>query len=283
MSGQRSVGSALDKSQGDLPAAFGARAGGVAANVLVPLLSGIAGLGLWELAVRWLALPSYLLPAPSEVAGVIIARWPMLLDQFWYTAVAAVVGFAIALVIALGIGALIAASRWVERVLYIWLVVFHAVPKVVIAPLLLVWIGFGIKSGIIFVVVFTFFPMLVNTVTGLRSADPDLMLLVRSMGARRWAALWKIRLPTALPSILAGVKVSATLAPVGAVIGEFVASNNGLGHLLIQSVGNLEVPTAFAAVAFVSAFGIAIWYLAEWVERRLIPWHASHRPAGRDT
>jgi NitT/TauT family transport system permease protein len=246
-------------------------------NLLLPVLSGAGGLLLWELAVHAFDLPSYLLPAPSEVAMVMVEKWRLLADQLQYTAFAAVVGFAIALVISIVLGALIAASPAVERVIYVWLVVFHAVPKVVVAPLLLVWIGFGLQSSIIFVVVFTFFPMLVNTVTGLRSADPDLLLVTRSMGASTWQTLRTIRLPSAMPSIIAGIKISITLAPLGAVIGEFVASNKGLGHMLIQSVGSLEVPTAFAAVVVVSILGIITWYLAEWLERAAIPWHASQR------
>lgn len=247
------------------------------AGFLLPVLSGIGGLLLWELAVYAFSLPSYLLPAPSEVAVVMMEKWSLLLEQLQYTAFAAVVGFFIALAISLALGALIAASPAVERVLYVWLVVFHAIPKVVVAPLLLVWIGFGLKSSIIFVVVFTFFPMLVNTVTGLRSADPDLLLVTRSMGGSMWQTLLAIRLPSAMPSIIAGIKISITLAPLGAVIGEFVASNKGLGHMLIQSVGSLEVPTAFAAVVVVSILGIVTWYLAEYLERVAIPWHASQR------
>jgi NitT/TauT family transport system permease protein len=251
-------------------------------GLLLPTLSGIGGLALWELAVHFFELPSYLLPAPSEIAQVMAAKSHLLWVQLQYTGLAAVCGFAVALAIALGLGALIAASPAVERVVYVWLVVFHAIPKVVVAPLLLVWIGFGMKSSIIFVIVFTFFPMLVNTVTGLRSADPDLLLLARSMGGSPWHVLTKIRIPSALPSIMSGVKISITLAPVGAVIGEFVASNQGLGHMLIQSVGSLEVPTAFAAVTVVSVFGIAVWYLAEGVERAVIPWHASQRGRGAE-
>ena len=243
----------------------------------IPLLSAAGGLVLWEMAVRFYHLPSYLLPAPSEVAAVMMEKWRVLWVEFQYTAIAAATGFLMALALSLALGALIAASPAAERVLYVWLVVFHAIPKVVVAPLLLVWIGFGLKSSIIFVVVFTFFPMLVNTVTGLRSTDAELLLLARSMGGSTWQILRAIRLPNALPSIIAGVKIAITAAPLGAVIGEFVASNRGLGHMLIQSVGSLEVPTAFAAVTVVSVFGVAVWYLAEFIERRAIPWHASQR------
>jgi NitT/TauT family transport system permease protein len=245
-----------------------------AGNWLLPTLSAVLGLAFWEVIVAWMKIPLYLLPAPSDVAVAMVQYWQVLLTQLGFTAFAAAAGFVIALVLGIACGAGITASRLVDRMLYPWLV---TIPKVVVAPLFIVWIGFGLKSEILFVVVFTFFPVIVNTVTGLKSADPEVLQLVRSMGASRWEALWKIRIPNALPSIFAGIKISATLAPVGAVIGEFVASNNGLGHVLIQSVGNLETTLAFAAVVVISIFGIAIWYAAEWVEKVSIPWHASQR------
>lgn len=246
----------------------------------LPLASGIGGILLWELMVDVLGLPAYLLPAPSAVVMELIDRWPVLWSNLGYTVLAATTGFGIALLLGLVMGAAISASRTVDRILYPWLVLSHAVPKVVVAPLMLVWVGFGIQSGIIFVVFFTFFPIVVNTVTGLKSADPELIHLVRSMGAGPIEMLWKIRIPTALPSIFAGIKVSATLAPVGAVIGEFVASNQGLGYVLIQAVGSMETPLAFAAVVLISIFGIVIWYAAELVERACLPWHASQRNGG---
>ena len=248
-----------------------------AGAVLYPVVSGIGGLVAWELAVRLLKIPAYLLPAPSHVAVVMVEYWGMIMSQLAFTAFAALAGFVIALVLGIAAGAAIASSHLVDRMLYPWLVISHAIPKVVVAPLFIVWIGFGLKSEIIFTVVFCIFPIVVNTVTGLRSADLDLLSLVRSMGANRLQMLWKVRIPSAMPSIFAGIKISATLAPVGAVIGEFVASNAGLGYMLLQAVGSLETPLAFAAVFVISVFGIAIWYLAEMVERWVIPWHASQR------
>jgi NitT/TauT family transport system permease protein len=244
---------------------------------ILPAVSAAIGLALWEGCVAFFDLPAYLLPAPSAVLGAMVTYWRVLLSQLAFTALAAAAGFAVALVLGIAFGAAITASRTVDRMLYPWLVISHAIPKVVVAPLFIVWIGFGLKSEILFVIVFTFFPIIVNTVTGLKSIDPDILQLARSMGATRWETLRKIRIPNALPSIFAGIKVSATLAPVGAVIGEFVASNYGLGHVLIQSVGNLETTLAFAAVVVISIFGIAIWYAAEWVERASIPWHACQR------
>ena len=244
---------------------------------LLPLLSGIAGLVIWELAVWFFQLPEYLLPAPTQVFETMIDRWSILMSHLWYTVVASTVGFFIALVLGIVVGAAIATSKSIDRVLYPWLVIAHAIPKVVVAPLLLVWIGFGLKSGIIFVVVFTFFPIVVSTVTGLKSAEPDLLQLVKSMGANRWQTMWKIRIPTALPHVFSGIKIAATGAPVGAVIGEFVASNRGLGYALIQAVGSLDTTYAFASVIIISVFGVGIWYLAELVEKLSIPWHASQR------
>lgn len=244
---------------------------------LPPLISAMVVLGGWEFAVRFFKIPSFLLPAPSEIFGVLIAKFPMLMRHLSITALASGIGFAIALVSGILAGAAISASRIFERAVYPWLVISHAIPKVVIAPLFLVWFGFGLTSEVLFVVVFTFFPIVVNTVVGLKSADPDMLQLARSMSAGSIQTLCKIKIPGALPTIFAAIKISATMAPVGAVIGEFVASNAGLGHVLIQAVGSLETPLAFAAVVVISVFGILVWYAAEAVERVSIPWHASHR------
>ena len=247
------------------------------ATVVLPLISAALGLGAWEALVRINHWPTYLLPAPSQVVGEIVREWPLLLGELGATVLASAAGFVIALVLGLAAGAAIAGSRTIDRMLTPWLVIAHAVPKVVIAPLFLVWFGFGLKSEILFVVTFTFFPVIVNTVVGLNAADPELLQLVRAMGADRWQILRKIRFPNALPTIFAGIKISVTLAPVGAVIGEFVASNKGLGHLLIQAVGNMETPLAFAAVTVFSVFGVGVWKLAELIERVALPWHASQR------
>lgn len=246
-------------------------------DIVLPLGSAVVGVILWEIIVHTMSIPAYLLPAPSSVMIVLVDRFQYLMINLGYTMLSAMVGFFIALVLGVTLGTAIASSRLVDRIFYPWLVISHAIPKVVIAPLLLVWIGFGIKSGIIFVVFFTFFTIVVNTVMGLKSSDPDLLHLVRSMGAGPFKVLWKIQLPNALPNIFTGIKIAATLAPVGAVIGEFVASNRGLGYVLIQSVGSMSIDLAFAAVFLVSVFGVLVWYLAELIERKSLPWHASQR------
>jgi NitT/TauT family transport system permease protein len=254
-------------------------AGNLAAGMLWPLLSGAIGLALWEGLVRVFKVPVFILPAPSQVIVTIVEQWWYLLSQLAITTFAAGLGLIMAVVFGLAAGAAITASRLVDRMLTPWLVIAHAVPKVVIAPLFLVWFGFGLQSEMFFVVAFTFFPVIVNTVTGLKSADPEQILMVRAMGATPTQVLRKIQFPSALPSICAGIKLAGTLAPVGAVIGEFVASNKGLGHLLIRAVGDMDTPLAFAAVTVFSIFGVLLWRLAEWGERRVLPWHPSQREA----
>ena len=254
-------------------------AGSVAAGMLWPLLSGLIGLALWEAFVRIFKVPVFILPAPSQVIVTIIDQWWYLLSQLAITTFAAGLGLIMAVVFGLAAGAAITASRLVDRMLTPWLVIAHAVPKVVIAPLFLVWFGFGLQSEMFFVVAFTFFPVIVNTMTGLKSADPEQILMVRAMGATPAQILRKIQFPSALASICAGIKLAVTLAPVGAVIGEFVASNKGLGHLLIRAVGDMDTPLAFAAVTVFSVFGVLLWRLAEWGERRVLPWHPSQREA----
>lgn len=242
-----------------------------------PLISALIGLGLWEGVVRWLEMPSFVLPPPSLVAVEMVDNWSYLVSQLGWTVMAAAIGVAIAISLGVVAGAGIAMSRLIDRMLTPWLVVIHAIPKVVVAPLFLIWFGFGVQSEIFFVVTFTFFPVVVATITGLKSADPDVLQLVRSMGASRHQVLRKILFPSAMPTILSGAKLSISLAPVGAVIGEFVASNQGLGHLLIRAVGDMDTALAFAAVTLFSIFGVLLWRAAEFVEGRLLPWHPSQR------
>ncbi|MBV8186408.1 MAG: ABC transporter permease [Alphaproteobacteria bacterium] len=247
------------------------------AGLFWPLLSGAIGLGLWQGLVWAFNVPSFLLPGPWQILLTIFQQWPYLLAQLGITMAAAGLGLLISVALGLAAGAAIASSRLVDRMMTPWLVIAHAIPKVVIAPLFLVWFGFGLQSEVFFVVAFTFFPVIVNTVTGLKSADPEQLLMVRAMGATPAQVLHKIQFPSALASICAGIKLAVTLAPVGAVIGEFVASNAGLGHLLIRAVGDMDTPLAFAAVTVFSIFGVLLWRAAEWVERRVLPWHPSQR------
>jgi NitT/TauT family transport system permease protein len=250
---------------------------GFVRRIFPPLLSAVIVIGLWECLTRYYAVPSFVLPAPSLIAVEMFDNARYLLTQLGWTALSALIGVTIATFIGLLAGSVVAISPLADRMLTPWLVIIHAVPKVVIAPLFLIWFGFGVQSEVLFVVTFTFFPVVVATITGLKSADPEMLQLVRSMNATRTQTLIKIMLPTALPSILSGIKLAISLAPVGAVIGEFVASNQGLGHLLIRAVGDMDTGLAFAAVVLFSVFGVLLWRAAEFVEGKLLPWHPSQR------
>jgi NitT/TauT family transport system permease protein len=242
-----------------------------------PMLSAVLVVGAWEFLVRHYQVPPYLLPAPSAILLAIEEHWSLLMRELLVTIGAAALGFAISFLVGVPLGCAIVLSSVVERMIQPWLIVIAAVPKVVIAPLFLVWFGFGLKSEVLFIVTFTFFTLIVNTIVGLKSPEPELLQTVQAMGASRLQILRKVNLPSALPNIFAGSKIALTFAPVGAVVAEFVASNSGIGHLLVVAVGNMDTAIAFAAVTIFSVFGILLWYVAELVERLALPWHASQR------
>jgi len=171
----------------------------------------------------------------------------------------------------------IASLRWVEKSVYPLLVISQAVPKVAIAPLLLVWIGFGMETKILIAVLVAFFPIVISTVVGLRGLPPEMVELGSSMGLTAASMFRKIRLPHALPSMFGGIKVAATFTVVGVVIGEFVGADKGLGYFLLFSSGQMQMDLMFADVIILGALGIGLFWIVEWAERRWLPWHVSVR------
>ncbi|WP_369824575.1 ABC transporter permease [Cellulosimicrobium sp. CUA-896] len=153
----------------------------------------------------------------------------------------------------------------------------QVIPKIAIAPILVVWFGFGLTPKIVLAVLIAFFPVVVSAVAGLRSTDPELLELSATMGASRWKTFRKIRFPGALPQLMSGLKVAVTLAVVGAVVGEFVGADRGLGYVLLLASGNLDAPLLFADLILMSLIGVVLFLLVELLERLLIPWHASRR------
>ena len=232
---------------------------------------------LWEMATTVFKVPTYLVPSPQQVIGQLVKQWPRLLAESWVTTGAAVAGFALSVVVGVPIAMLIAYSRTVEGYVYPLLVFSQSVPKIAIAPLFVVWFGFGIIPKVIAAFMLGFFPVVVSTVMGFKSVDPDMLDLARSMKSSRIETFMRISLPQALPSIFAGLKVSITLAVVGAVVGEFVGSNSGIGYLLQIANGNFDLPLMFAALTVLSAIGVVLFVAIDLVERWLIPWHASQR------
>jgi NitT/TauT family transport system permease protein len=201
----------------------------------------------------------------------------MLLNETVPTLSATLAGFALSAVVGVPIAMWIAYSRLVESFVYPLLVFSQSIPKVAIAPLFVVWFGFGLIPKVIAAFLLGFFPVIVATVQGFKSVEGDVIDLARSMGANPLKIFLKFRLPHALPSIFSGLKVSITLAVVGAVVGEFVGSNSGLGYVMQKASGTFDLPLMFAALVVLSSLGVVLFLILEMIERWLLPWHASQR------
>lgn len=232
---------------------------------------------LWDIAIRLFKIPPYLIPPPLAVVIQLGAEWPMLLRETLPTLYATLGGFALSALVGVPIAMWIAYSRTVESFVYPLLVFSQSIPKVAIAPLFVVWFGFGMMPKIIVAFLLGFFPVVVSTVQGFKSIEPDVIDLARSMGAGAFKTFMKFRLPQAMPAIFSGLKVSITLAVVGAVVGEFVGSNSGIGYVLQKATGTFDLPLMFAALLVLSMVGVILFLLIELVERWLMPWHASQR------
>ena len=242
-----------------------------------PLLMMVILLVLWDLAIRLFKIPPYLIPAPDKVVGQLYAEWPRLWRESLTTTYATLGGFGLSILFGIPMAMMIAYSRTVESFVYPLLVFSQSIPKIAIAPLFVVWFGFGIIPKIIAAFMLGFFPIVVSTVMGFKSVDADMLDLARSMRASRWQTFIRISLPHALPSIFSGLKVSITLAVVGAVVGEFVGSNSGIGYVLQIANGNFDLPLMFAALVVLSMIGVVLFVAIDMLERWAIPWHAAHR------
>ena len=231
----------------------------------------------WDLTIRVFRIPPYQIPKPEDVLLTLWSDGPQLLQQAVPTTIATVEGFLLSAVFGIAVGMLIVGSRTVESYIYPLLVFSQSIPKIAIAPLFVVWFGFGMFPKVLSAFMLGFFPVVVSAVQGFKSVEPDMLDLVRAMEAKRLQIFRLVRFPHALPAIFAGLKVSITLAVVGAVVGEFVGSNSGLGFVLQRSIGNFELPTMFAALVILSLIGVVLFWTLDVIERFAIPWHASQR------
>jgi NitT/TauT family transport system permease protein len=232
---------------------------------------------LWELAVRLVGIREFLLPAPSKVVAQFAAQPGYLLAQSLDTLRTTMLGFALALLLGVAAAIGIVYSRLLDRTLYSLLVALNAVPKVALAPLFVIWMGTGAAPKVAIAMLIAIFPILIDTVLGLRSTDPDMLDMARVNQASRASMLWKIRFPNALPSIFAGMKVGVSFALVGTIVGEFVAGESGLGHVILVAQGSFDTPTVFVALGLLCALGVALFKGIELAEARCLGWHASQR------
>ena len=246
------------------------------------LLTFVVVVAVWEVGVDLLRVPDYLLPAPSAILQAAITSRTSLLVNAAYTSQSVVIGYAFAVVTGVLIALPIAFSPLMQRTAYPVLVFSQLVPKVALAPIFVIWFGFSLLPKIMITFLLSFFPVVINSIVGLRSLDPDITRLTRSTGASSVDTFVKVRLPYALPTMFAGFKLAAISATVGAVIGEFIGSDRGLGYVILTANGDLHTELAFAAITILTLIGLILYYFVEVLERLLIPWHISQRGESRE-
>ncbi|MFH1560274.1 MAG: ABC transporter permease [Chloroflexota bacterium] len=233
----------------------------------------LLALAVWEGAVRLFHVQRWLLPPPSSIGAELIESRSLLLRHTWVTLEEVLLGFALALVVGIALATAIAYSRIVERAAYPFVIASQTVPIIAIAPLLLIWIGYGIWPKIIVVVLISFFPIVVNTVDGLKSADPDMLNMMRTLGASRWQLFTKVQAPSSVPFLFSGVRVAIAMSVIGAVIGEWVGASAGLGYLMTRSAPQFLTDRVFASIFILSIMGITLFALVVLAERYALPWY----------
>jgi NitT/TauT family transport system permease protein len=253
------------------------------ADAAYPLTSLLLLLLVWEASVRLLEIPNYILPSLAQVGE---ALWRGYVEgEYWrhvgFTLTAMLWGYVVGSGLALILGALVAEIRLVERFIFAFVVGLQSVPKVALAPLIIVWFGFGIESKVVLVALICFFPTFINVIAGFRSVDPAIVDMMQAFGASRLRILYEVKIPGAAGTIIAGLQVGIVLGLIGAVVGEFIASTRGLGHLIQNAASNLDLGTVFGAIASLAAIGIIGTQLLRALQRRVVFWERGGR--GRAT
>jgi NitT/TauT family transport system permease protein len=242
------------------------------ADRLSATLTYVVLLFAWEAGTRVFKVPGWVLPTPSAIAATAWDWGPELLANSLVTLRETVVGFLIALVLSVPLAVAITFAPLIRRVLFPVLLGLQSIPKVALAPLVILWLGIGEAPKIVIVVLVCFFPILVNVIAGLEAAPRSMLDLMRSLNATQAATFRRLRLPTALPHLFTGCKVAITFAVIGSVIGEFVAAQDGLGYLILTSTAQSQTPLAFAALLILTVLSVGLYYAVEAVERRVVTW-----------
>lgn len=241
-------------------------------RVLVPTLTFVTLIVAWGALVAAFNIPKYLVPAPSTVIPALLDNASDLWTNSLVTLTEIAFGFGITVVFAIPMGLAIALSQTTRQIAYPLLVFIQLIPKIAIAPLFVVWFGFGIDSKIFLTALMTFFPLLLASIAGFQTIDQRFMYLTKSMGASRAQTFWKVRLPSALPVIFSGLKTAATIAATAAIVAEFVGANSGLGYRLLVASLYLDTPLIFAVLLLLTIIGLGMNYLIEAIEYLIMPW-----------
>jgi NitT/TauT family transport system permease protein len=241
-------------------------------RVLLPAAGLVLLIAVWHLYVVAFDVPQAVLPKPMQVLDATIANWRLIVSEGWITLLESLYGFILAFVLGVPLAVAIAGSRTLNLMFYPLLIATQSLPKVALAPLILVWLGVGMESKLAIAWLVAFFPIVVDTATGLRNTPAEFLDLATAVRASAFQTFWKIRFPAALPFVISGSKVAITLAVIGAVIGEFIGSNEGLGNLLLVANSQVNVSLAFACLIGLAVIGIGLYAAVAAVELALKPW-----------
>lgn len=266
---------AASRAASDAPAAGRSKAARAARRIgwnLLPPLTFVAMVLLWWAVVVVFRIPAYLLPGPDKVFVRLVSDAGVLWMHSQVTLTEVLLGFAITIVTAIPLGLVIALSPLAKQLVYPPIMLMQLVPKIAVAPLFLVWLGFGIESKVLLTVLLTFFPLLVASISGFQILDERLLYLTRSMGATTWQTFRYLRFPAALPVIFAGIKTSATIAATAAIVAEFVGANKGLGYVLLRGTSTMDIELVFAVLVVLTLIGVVINYVVEFCEWAMTPW-----------
>lgn len=239
---------------------------------IVPIGTAVALVGLWQLGVRGFGVPAYIAPAPSDVAVTLVEKFPLLMRNFWPTFVESVAGFTVGNLAAILIAVAFVHSRNVERAFFPIAVFVNTIPILAIAPILVLIFGPGVTAKVVIAALICFFPTLVNMVRGLQSVSPQTLELARILSASKSEVFWKMRLPSSLPFLFSALKISATTSVIGAIVGEWVGADLGLGALILDATFNFNSPLLYATVLMSSGLSVLMFALVTLAERRIVRW-----------
>jgi NitT/TauT family transport system permease protein len=246
-------------------------------NVAEPLLFFCALVVLWEILVEVIQVPSFILPPPGDLYTAFVKKLPILGTHALVTFTEAFGGFALSLILGVGFAIAVVYSRHMQNTIYPLIVILYAMPKSAFAPLMVIWVGYGLVSKIAIAFLVAFFPIVVNTVVGLKEVEPELLELARINRGSDYDVFKKIRLPNSLPYMFAGIKVAIVLSVTGAIVAEFVAANEGLGYLVLQANYSLDTAFALVILLILALLSLGLFWLAELAQRKLAPWSAAVR------
>ena len=241
-------------------------------SILPAIILSIVVLVVWEAISRIFKLPQFVLPAPSSIGKILITRQASLSQAAWVTAEEILYGFLLSAVVGMLIAVTIARFERMGRAVYPLMVLFQNVPKIALAPLFILWFGYDLAPKILLIVVMAFFPVALNMLVGLQSADPNLVTLMRTVGASRTEILMRVQIPNSLPYLMSGIKIAITLSVIGAIVGEFAGASAGLGYMIQFASTQMETSLVFAALIQISLLGMFFYYAIEFIEWKYISW-----------